>query len=294
MAMSTRLRDNIEGYLFIAPAFAGFLVFMVYPIIASFVLGTYEWTLTGKPNFIGLANFRELARDEVFWISIRNTVKWVIAYVPASIIFAFLLANAMDKPMRGVIAYRTIFYLPSVSPLIGVALLFVWLYNRDFGLLNYVLSFAGLGPVGWLSDPRISIFSVALMYLYKEVGYNILILLAAMQGIPRQLYEAADLDGATGFKKLWYVKLPLLTPAFYYIAIISLIYAFQVFTEIYVMTKGGPGNSTYTLGYYIYANAFQYQRMGYASALAIVLFFVILAVTLLQNRFLGRKVQYDL
>jgi ABC-type sugar transport systems, permease components len=294
MTMSMRGRDNLEGYLFIAPATFGFLLFMVYPIVASFAMGLFDWSLTGKPSFIGLANFDEIRRDEVFWISIKNTVKWVVVYVPATIVLAFVLANAMDKPMRGVIAYRTIFYLPSVCPLISVALLFVWLYNRDFGLLNYLLSFLGLGPVGWLSDPKVSIYSVALMYLYKEVGYNVIILLAAMQGIPRQLYEAAELDGVKGVKKLWYIKIPLLTPAFYYIAIIALIYAFQVFTEIYVMTRGGPGNSTYTLGYYIYANAFQYGRMGYASAQAIILFLIILAVTLAQNKFLGKKVQYDL
>jgi multiple sugar transport system permease protein len=294
MTMSTRFRDNLEGYLFIAPALFGFLVFMVYPIIASFTLGLYDWNLTGKPSFVGFANFAELARDEVFWISIKNTVKWVAVYVPLTLAFSFLLANAMDKPMRGVITYRTIFYLPSVSPLISVALLFVWLYNRDFGLLNFFLSLAGIKPVGWLSDPRVSIYSISLMYLYKEVGYNVLILLAAMQGIPRQLYEAAEMDGVRGLKRLWYIKIPLLTPAFYYIAIIALIYAFQVFTEIYVMTKGGPGTSTYTLGYYIYANAFQYGRMGYASAQAVVLFLVILAMTLAQNTFMGKKVQYDL
>jgi multiple sugar transport system permease protein len=292
--MSTRLRDNIEGYLFIAPALFGFLVFMAYPIVASFTMGLFQWSLTGKATYIGLANFAELLRDEVFWISIRNTVKWVLVYMPLTLVGAFVLANAMDKPIRGMIAYRTIFYLPSVSPLISVALLFVWLYNKDFGLLNYFLSLFGIGPVGWLTDPRISIYSVSLMYLYKEVGYNILILLAAMQGIPRQLYEAAEMDGVRGFKRLWYIKIPLLTRAFYYIAIIACIYAFQVFTEIYVMTRGGPGNSTYTLGYYIYQNAFQYGRMGYASAQAIILFLAILGVTLAQTKFLGKKVQYDL
>ena len=294
MAVGTRLRDNVEGYLFIAPALFGFLVFMVYPIVASFTMGLFQWSLTGKATYVGFANFAELARDEIFWISIKNTAKWVVAYVPLSLALAFVLANAMDKPMRGIIAYRTIFYLPSVSPLISVALLFVWLYNRDFGLLNHLLSLAGIAPIGWLTDPKVSIYSVCLMYLYKEVGYNILILLAAMQGIPRQLYEAAEMDGVRGFRRLWYVKLPLLTPAFYYIAIIALIYAFQVFTEIYVMTRGGPGNSTYTLGYYIYQNAFQYGRMGYASAQAVVLFLAILAVTLAQTKFLGKKVQYDL
>lgn len=292
--MSTRLRDSIEGYLFIAPALFGFLVFMAYPIAASFTMGLFQWSLTGKPSYIGLANFAELAKDEVFWISIRNTVKWVLVYVPLTLVGAFILANAMDKPIRGVITYRTIFYLPSVSPLISVALLFVWLYNKDFGLLNYLLSLVGLGPVGWLTNPKVSIYSVSLMYLYKEVGYNILILLAAMQGIPKQLYEAAEMDGVRGLKRLWYIKIPLLTPAFYYITIIAFIYAFQVFTEIYVMTRGGPGNSTYTLGFYIYQNAFQYGRMGYASAQAVILFLAILGVTLAQSKFLGKKVQYDL
>ncbi len=289
-----RLRDGIEGWLFIAPAMIGFVLFMAYPIIASFAMSLYDWNLTGSATFIGFSNFVDLAQDEVFRISLSNTLKWVLVYVPLSVIAAFVLANAMDKPLRGLAAFRTIFYLPSVSPLICIALLFVWLYNRDFGLINYLLSLVGIQGVGWLTNPKISIYSVALMYMYKEAGYNVIILLAAMQGIPRQLYEAAEIDGATGLRRLWYVKIPLLTPAFYYIVIISMIYAFQVFTEIYVMTNGGPGYSSYTLGYYLWSNAFRYGRMGYAASQAVVLFLMILSVTLVQTRVLGKRVQYDL
>ncbi|HOX31532.1 MAG TPA: sugar ABC transporter permease [Spirochaetales bacterium] len=291
---SLRRRDTVEGWLFIAPALFGFLLFMVYPILASSAISLFDWNLTGKPAFSGLRNYRALWGDEVFRISLLNTCKWVVVYVPVSIVASLVLALAMDMPIRGIIGFRTIFYLPVVSPVLVVALLFVWLYNSEFGLFNYLLSLAGLEPVGWLTNPRISIFSVAAMYMWKDAGYNMLIILAALQGIPRQLYEAAELDGVTGLRKLLYIKLPLLTPAFYYVIIVSVIYAFQVFTEIYIMTNGGPGYSTHTIAYYLWVNAFRYGKMGYACAQAMVLFVLIMGVTLVQDRLLGRKVQYDL
>lgn len=289
-----RRRDTIEGYLFVAPALFGFAVFMLYPILASLGISFLHWNLSGKISFAGLGNYARLATDEVFRISLLNTIKWVVVYVPLSILASLALALAMDLPIRGIRTFRTIFYLPVVSPVLVVALLFVWLYNSEFGLLNYLLSLVGIPPVGWLTNPRVSIYSVAIMYMWKEAGYNMLIILAALQGIPRQLYEAAELDGVTGFKKILYIKLPLLTPAFYYVILTSVIYAFQVFTEIYIMTSGGPGYSTHTIAYYLWSNAFKYGEMGYACAQAMVLFAIIIVVSLIQNKFLGDKVQYDL
>jgi ABC-type sugar transport system permease subunit len=291
---SIKRRDNIEGYLFIAPAMFGFLAFMVYPIIASVAISFMDWNIISKPSWIGFDNYITLFTDQTFQISMLNTFKWVIVYIPLSITLSFILALAAELPLKGIQALRTIFYLPVVSPLLVVALLFVWLYNPEFGLINYVLSFFGIPKIGWLTNPHLAIFSIAFMTTWKMAGYNMIIFLAGLNGIPRALYEAADLDGIKPLQKVFYIKLPLITPAMYYVMVMSIIYAFQVFGEIYVMTKGGPGYSTYTMAFYLYQNAYSFGRMGYGSAMSFVMTLVILAVTILQSTVLGKKVQYDM
>lgn len=287
-------RDNIAGYAFIGPSLIGFLVFMVYPIFASFGISLTKWSMTGSSKFIGLDNYIRLFKDSTFLISMVNTLKWVVAYVPVSIAVSLLLALALNKPLKGIIVYRGIFYLPVITPLLVVSLLFVWLYNEDFGLINYILSLFNINKVGWLTDPSISIFSIALMSIWKSAGWNMLILLAGLQGIPKHLYEAAEIDGITGWKKLKYITIPLLSPSIYYVVIMAVINAFQVFSEVYIMTSGGPGYSTYTMAYYLWLNAFSYNDMGYACAISVIMFILILAVTIVQSKVLGEKVQYDL
>jgi multiple sugar transport system permease protein len=290
----TQRRNNIQGFLFIAPAMIGFLAFMVYPIIASVFISFMDWNIISKPQWTGISNYVTLFNDKTFLISMMNTFKWIIVYIPLSITLSFILALAAELPLRGIQALRTIFYLPVVSPLLVVALLFVWLYNPEFGLINYALSFVGIPQIGWLTNPNIAIFSIALMTTWKMAGYNMIIFLAGLNGIPHHLYEAADLDGIKPMQKIWYIKLPLITPAIYYVMIMSIIYAFQVFGEIYVMTKGGPGYSTYTMAFYLYQNAYNFGKMGYGSAMSFVMTLVILAVTIIQSFVLGRKVQYEM
>jgi len=286
-------KDAITGYFFIAPAVFGLLVFLIYPIIASFVISSFEWNVLTTPKFIGIENYKSLFTDKVFLISLANTVKWVLFYVPVSILVSFIMALAMDMPVRGIGFFRTVFYIPVITPIICVALLFVWMYNKEFGILNYLLAQVGGQPVGWLTDSRISIFAIALMSIWKWAGYNMLIMLAGLQGIPDTLYEAAEIDGVTPLKKVWYIKLPLLRPAFFYVILTSVIDAFQVFSEIYIMTKGGPGYSTYTISYYLYTNAFEFGKMGYSCAMAVVLFIIIMTITLIQNKLLGQNASYD-
>ncbi len=286
-------KDAITGYIFIAPAVFGLLVFMIYPIIASFVISSMEWNVLTKPSFIGIDNYSRLFNDRIFLISLTNTVKWVIFYVPLSILVSFIMALAMDMPVRGIAFFRTVFYIPVITPIICVALLFVWIYNKEFGILNFLIDKLGGQPVGWLTDSRISIFSIALMSIWKWAGYNMLIMLAGLQGIPESLYEAAEIDGVTPLKKVWYIKLPLLKPAFFFIILTSVIDAFQVFSEIYIMTKGEPGYSTYTISYYLYTNAFEYGMMGYSCAMAVILFIIIMSITLIQNKLLGQNMSYD-
>lgn len=286
-------KDAITGYVFVAPAVFGLLVFMIYPIIASFVLSTMDYNVLTEPSFSGIANYSKLFNDRVFLISLTNTLKWVVFYVPVSILVSFIMALAMDMPVRGIGFFRTVFYIPVITPIICVALLFVWIYNKEFGILNFLLYEVGIKPVGWLTNSNLAIFSIALMSIWKWAGYNMLILLAGLQGIPESLYEAAEIDGVTPFKKVWYIKLPLLKPSFFFIILTSVIDAFQVFSEIYIMTKGEPGYSTYTISYYLYTNAFEYGKMGYSCAMAVILFIIIMSITLIQNKLLGQNETYD-
>lgn len=291
--MTLKRKDALSGYMFIAPALVSLFVFMVYPVVASFVISGFDWGILTAPKFIGLENYKTLFRDPVFLESLVNTFKWVIIYVPVSILASLIVALAMDMPLRGIGFFRTMFYLPVMTPMVVCALLFVWIYHVDFGVLNYILSFLKIPPISWLTDRRISLISVAIMSVWKHSGYNMLILLAALQGIPESLYEAAALDGITPWRKLINIKLPLIMPSMYFVVLTSVIDAFQVFTEIYIMTKGGPGYSTYTTSYYLFKNAFEFGKMGYACAMAVIMFIIILTVTLIQDRVLNKNVQYD-
>lgn len=291
--MTLHKKDALSGYMFIAPALISFIIFVIYPVVASFVISGFDWGILSAPSFVGLENYKTLFKDPIFLESLKNTVKWVIVYVPASILVSLIVALAMDMPLRGIGFFRTMFYLPVMTPMVVCALLFVWIYNTEFGVLNYILSFIKIPPIGWISDRRISLISIALMSIWKHSGYNMLILLSALQGIPESLYEAAALDGITPWRKLINIKLPLIMPSMYFVVLTSVIDAFQVFTEVYIMTKGGPGYSTHTVSYYLFANAFEYGKMGYACAMAVVMFIIILAVTLIQDRIMNKNIQYD-
>jgi ABC-type sugar transport system permease subunit len=291
--MTLQRKDTLSGYMFIAPALISLLVFMVYPVIASFIISGFDWGILTVPKFVGLENYKTLFKDPVFLESLKNTFTWVIMYVPVSILASLIVALAMDMPLRGIGFFRTMFYLPVMTPMVVCALLFVWIYNTDFGVLNYLLSFIGIPPVRWLTDRNLSLISIALMSVWKHSGYNMLILLSALQGIPESLYEAAALDGITPWRKLINIKLPLIMPSMYFVVLTSVIDAFQVFTEVYIMTKGGPGYSTYTVSYYLFNNAFEFGKMGYACAMSVVMFAIILTVTLIQDKIMNKNVQYD-
>lgn len=291
--MTLQRKDALSGYMFIAPALISLLIFLVYPVVASFVISGFDWGILTTPKFIGLENYKTLFKDPVFLESLKNTFVWVIMYVPASILASLVVALAMDMPLRGIGFFRTMFYLPVMTPMVVCALLFVWIYNTDFGVLNYILSFVGISPIHWLTDKNLSLISIALMAVWKHSGYNMLILLSALQGIPENLYEAAALDGITPWRKLINIKLPLIMPSMYFVVLTSVIDAFQVFTEVYIMTKGGPGYSTYTVSYYLFSNAFEFGKMGYACAMSVIMFIIILTVTLIQDRIMNKNVQYD-
>ena len=291
--LTLKQQEATTGLIFIALPFISLLVFMYYPIIRSFFISLYEWNLLKDPVYIGLDNYKTLFKDQVFLTSLWNTFRWVLIYVPMSVITSFLLALLLDNKIKGEGFFRTLYYLPVVAPIVVVALLWVWIYNTDYGILNFLLNKLGIDSVGWLTDSKYSLFAIAVMSTWKWAGYNMLIFLAALQGIDNSIYEAAELDGVTPLKKLFKIKIPLVMPSIYFVMLTIVIDAFQMFTEIFIMTKGGPGYSTYTVSYYLWSCAFEYGKMGYACAMAAFMFIIILAVTLLQNKVMDRKVQFD-
>jgi multiple sugar transport system permease protein len=276
--------------LLLGPYLVGLLLLQVGPIISSILISFCHWDNITPPVWAGFANYQTLARDPLFWKALWNTFYFAAVFVPLSIALALALALLVNRPLRSIALYRTAIFLPVVTSTVAVSLIWMWIYDRNYGLLNYgiqsvvtLLGFKAPPPVPWLSSPSTAMFSIILMSVWKSVGYNMVILLAGLQGIPRHLYEAAELDGAGPVRRGLHVTLPLLSPVIFFVAIISIIGAFQVFDQVYVMAQDGrPANSTLTLVYYLYRHAFQYLEMGSASAVGAVLFAIILLITGVQ------------
>ncbi len=288
-------REWLAAAVFLAPNMIGLTVFIVIPVIAGFFISFTEWDMLSAPEFIGIANYVELLTDDrLFWITLRNTVVYSLFVIPGSIVISLLLALALNTRIRGVGIYRTIYFLPYVSSTIAISLVWKWIMHPDFGILNGFLGLFGAPKLGWLQDRNMALLSVAVVAIWHSAGYNMTIFLAGLKGIPRTYYEAAQIDGATYWQRFWRITFPLLTPTLFFVLVISLIGSFQVFNLVYIMTEGGPGNSTQVYVYYLWENAFSYFRMGYASAMAYILFVIMLVITLFQVRLLGRRVNYDI
>jgi multiple sugar transport system permease protein len=290
--MSKMQRRNwLAGMAFTSPFILGFLIFTLYPLATSFYYSFTSYKILTPPVWIGLKNYRDLLSDELFWTAISNTVIFTVMAVPLQILTSFVLAMALNAKIRGQAFYRTIFYLPSLVPIVAVSILWLWLFHTRFGLINIALEAIGIHGIGWLTDPNWAKPSLVLMGLWS-VGPTVVIYLAGLQDVPEHLYEAASLDGANWLNKIWYVTVPMMTPVFLFTLIIGLINAFQYFTEVYIMTSGGPINATLMYVVYLYDNAFRYIKMGYASALAWVLCLVVLICTLLILKSSARWVYY--
>jgi multiple sugar transport system permease protein len=280
--------------LFLIPSLVGFLLFNIVPILSSLGLAFSDWDLMTPIRFAGIQNFVKMfTNDPVFWPSLGRTILYGAMSIPLGIITSLMLALAMNRPLKGIAIFRVIYFIPYVSSMIAVAMVWKWLYNDQFGLINTILMYVGLPAQNWLTDSKLVIPSLVLMDVWKNAGFGMLIYLAALQGIPEQLYEAATVDGANGFQSFFKITLPLLSPAHFYMLVTGLIGGFQVFDSVYLMTKGGPGFASRVYAYNLYQSAFREFNMGYASAMAWFLFFIIFAVTLLQFKQIGGKVQYD-
>jgi len=285
-------KEAVAGYLFLLPALGGILVFILGPVVAAIALSFTKWDLLTPAKFIGLSNYQELIQDPMFRKVMLNTLIFTGASAPLSLILSLGLALALNQKIKGIVVFRTIYFLPVVSSMVAVSLVWRWLYNPNYGLLNYFLNLLHLPSVNWLFSTTWAMPAVILMSVWKGLGYNMVIFLAGLQGIPQMYYESAKIDGAGKFQAFKNITLPLLSPTTFFVLVISIISSFQVFDQIFVMTSGGPAHATEVIIYYIYHNAFQIFRMGYASALAFCLFIIIFALTLLQIRLSKRWVFY--
>jgi multiple sugar transport system permease protein len=281
------MKREWSAYLFLAPGLILFSVFTVFALIFAFYLTFHEWDIISvdKP-FVGLDNYREMAQDERFGRAVFNTAYFTAVSVPFTMAIGLAIALLLNQPLRFRSLFRTMYFLPVVTPFVVSAIIWKWLYNADFGLFNYYLLKAHL--IGerllWLSDKNLAMPAVILMSIWGGVGFSMVVYLAGLQAIPEELYEAAKIDGAGSFSRLRYITIPMLAPTTLFLLVIGIIGSFQIFTQIFVMTQGGPVDRTTTVVYYIYKTAFSFYEMGYASTLAYGLFAMLFVVTLLQLR----------
>lgn len=276
------------GVWFVAPALTLIGLFFFLPVAASLLLSFTDFDIYAlgrldRLRFIGLENYRRLLNDPMFWTALRNTLYFVVVSGPLSVLVslgAALLVNHRLTRFQGV--FRTLLFLPVVTTLVAVAVVWRYLYHPRYGFLNYVLGLAGLPPIEWLGDPEWAMPAIILMAVWKNFGFNMVVFIAGLQSIPHRLYEAAEIDGADGWAQFRYITLPMLAPTFLFVTVITLIGYFQLFAEPYVMTQGGPADSTLSVALLMFQEGFRWWNLGYAAAVAFVLFLIILAGTLIQ------------
>jgi len=294
MTKSKSLSNEAKwGIVLALPAILGFLIWTLGPMVASFILSFTDWNVVSTPHFIGIENFRKMfMEDFIFKKSIYATLYYTLGSVLSTVIFAFLIALLLNQKIKGLPIFRTIFYLPSITPAIASAMLWIWLFNPDFGLLNQLLGRFGIPRLQWIYDEKQVIPSLIFMSIWG-MGGTIIIFLAGLQGIPQEFYEAVDMDGGNWWHKFRYITIPMMTPTIFFNLVMAIIGTFQVFTSAYIMTSGGPNYASMFYVYYIYLSAFRYGDMGYACALAVILFFIILSFTLVVFRSSPYWVYYE-
>ncbi len=285
-------RNLRNGLLFTAPGIIGLLWFFAYPILASFYYSFTSYDGLHDISWVGLDNYANLLKDNVFWTSLYNTAYFVVLSVPLNLLAAFLLALMLNQRwIRGLAFFRTIFFIPSILPLVASSVLWIWVFNPQYGLINTLLGYVGISGPGWLNDPTWSKPALIIMGAWGVGGWMV-IFLAGLQNVPVEQYEAAQLDGASAWQRLVHITLPFMSPYFLFNAINGLILSFQYFLQPFVMTQGGPAESTTMYSVYLYQNAFQFYRMGYASAMGWLLFLIIAAFTFVLFKTSARRVYY--
>lgn len=285
-------QEEIAGWLMASPWIVGILLWILGPFAAAGYLSFTDYDILSRSNFVGLENFQTMLTDDpLFWKSMQVTSIYAFVSIPLQIVLGLWLAMLLNTKIRGLAWFRTIYYLPAVLSGVAVSFLWIWVFSADWGVLNYVLSWFGISGPNWLTSERWALPSLILMSLWG-VGSGMVIYLAGLQGVPTELYEAAEVDGATAVRKFWHITLPMISPVILFQLIMGIIGALQTFTQGYVMTEGGPNDSTLFYVLYLWRNAFERLQMGYASALAWAIFAYILILTLLVLRSSGAWVYY--
>ena len=289
---SLKRNEAMWGYAMVAPLVLGWIVFFLIALSASLAISMTQWNMLSPPQWIGFGNYARLFGDPLFRRVLTNSAYLVALYVPASLVLSFLLALALNSRISFRSFYRTLYFLPLLTMPVAAAAVWRWLYNPIYGLINYGLDLLGLPSPAWLADTSTAMPAIVAMLVWNIVGFNMVILLAGLQAIPRVYYEAATIDGARGWQQVLNITIPLLTPTIFFLMIISIINGFQIFDQIYVMTQGGPAHSTRTIVYHIFDEAFQNLRMGYGTAMSWVLFAILFSLTAVQFAMQKRWVHY--
>jgi multiple sugar transport system permease protein len=281
--------------LLLAPCLLGLLIFTYLPVLASFGLSFSYWNLLGTPHWVGLDNYVTVTHDPLFWRSLQSTGWFVLVSGLIELVLALVLALALNRAIKGQAFFRAAYFLPFITPMVSVALVWGWLYDPAYGALNWLLQQVHLiqEPIPWLYDSVTAPWAVVALRVWKDTGYNLLLFLAGLQAIPASLDEAAVLDGAGSWQRFWRVTLPMLSPTLFFVGIMTLINGFQAFDSVYLLTQGGPSHSTELLVYWMFRNAFEFYKIGPASAIAYLLFVIILALTLIQWWLRKRWVLYE-
>jgi multiple sugar transport system permease protein len=267
-----------KGMAFLSPWLIGFVLFSLLPIALLFYYSFCRYTLLQVPVWIGLGNYADLLHDKVFWLTVGNTFYYAALAIPAGLLVSLGLAMLLDLELPGRAIWRTVIFVPSLVPVVTAAMLWMWLYNGRLGLINMILARLGIPGPAWIGDPRWALPALAIMSVWG-VGNTVVIFLAGLQDVPRELHEAAELDGAGIFRRIWHVTIPMLSPVIFYNLVMAIIGTLQVFDVPYIMTNGGPARATYFMSMYLYDNAFVYLQMGYASAMAWIMLLIVLALT---------------
>ncbi|MDH6363972.1 multiple sugar transport system permease protein [Enterococcus sp. PF1-24] len=279
---SQKNKKTLIAFSFILPNFVGFFLFTLIPVVFSLVLSFMEWDSFSKPKFIGFANFTKMIHDETFWISLKNTILYTIGVVPLTLICSLGLAILLNQKIRGMKFFRTAFFFPYVTSLVAIAVVWNMLFHPTMGPINQFLKIFMENPPGWTSSSDWALMAIVIVSVWRGMGYYMILYLAGLQGIPREIYEAASMDGANKWKQFVNVTLPSLRSTTFFVTIMLVINCFKIFDLVQVMTGGGPGRATNVLVYQIYNEAFVKFNFGYASAISLVLFVIVLSITIFQ------------
>jgi multiple sugar transport system permease protein len=290
---SAARRDTLWAWALLSPTILGLVFFMVGPMLVALYISFTDWSLLGAPTWLGLDNFKALFKDPLFWTSWLNTLVYTCVSVPVSMLLGLGVALLLNRRLPGMVVFRVLFFIPMTVGVVASGLLWSWMFTPQYGLLNYLLHFVGMGPYHWLTSSSTSMLSIIIVGVWRGMGFNIIVFLAGLQGVPQHLYDAATVDGAGPLRKFWHVTVPMLSPTLFFGTLIGLIMSFGVFEQTYVMTQGGPGNSTLTIIYFIFQQGFSYLRMGYASAASVTFLVILTVLTAFLLRLQTRLVHYE-